>query len=488
MKPYTLLVVIIVVLFFLPFIRAAEKPNVLFIAVDDLRTELGAYGKKVVKSPNIDRLASQGILFEHAYCMVSVCGASRSSLLTGIRPKHNRFVTAHIYASKDAPDAVPLNTHFKKHGYTTLNNGKVFHFPDDHNSGWSEPAWRPRGPAYALPESRESVVKDAAEKAAKNKLNINNKPDGRGPAWENADVPDDFYPDGKTLEKSLIDLRRLATESKQPDGKPFFLAVGFVRPHLPFVAPKKYWDLYKPEDIKLPENFRYVPKDVPAEAIHHFGELRNYSNIPKGDEPVSEETAKNLIHGYYAAVSYTDSLIGRLLNELETLKLADNTVVILWGDHGWHLGEHTQWCKHSVFENTMNAPLLIRLPGQKEAKRFALPVEFIDIYPTLNELAGLPEPQKDQLQGKSLIPLIEGKVKPAKLYAAGRYIAGDTIFDGRYRYSEFRDEKGGGRLLSKMLYDHSVDPRENVNVLTQPENAAVIEELSKELHRTIALP
>ncbi|MDR1964181.1 MAG: sulfatase [Planctomycetaceae bacterium] len=459
-----------------------NKQNILFIAVDDLRTELGCYGKKHIKSPNIDRLASQGTVFEHAYCMVSVCGASRSALLTGTRPKYNRFVSAHIYASKDAPNAIPLNTHFKNHGYTTINNGKVFHFPDDHNDGWSEPAWRPKTPGYALPESREALQKDKEYKE-QNQILRNGKPDARGPAWECADVPDDSYGDGKTLEKSLNDLRRLAK-----DDKPFFLAVGFLKPHLPFVAPKKYWDLYKEDDIVLPENFRYTPKDVPAEAVHNFGELRGYANIPKGNEKISDETAKKLIHGYYACVSYTDAQIGRLLDELESLGIADNTIVVLWGDHGWHLGEHTMWSKHAVFENTMNAPLLLKLPNQKEAKRFSLPVEFIDIYPTLNELAGLPEPQKDQLQGKSLIPLIEKKIVPDKLYAAGRYGAGDTIFDGRYRYSEFRDKKGGGNLVSRMLYDHKTDPRENINIVNHPENVAIIEELSKELQRTIALP
>jgi arylsulfatase A-like enzyme len=270
-------------------------------------------------------------------------------------------------------------------------------------------------------------------------------------------------------------------------GKPFFLAVGFFKPHLPFVAPKKYWDLYKEEDIKLPENFRYTPKDVPAEAIHNSGEVRNYAGMPKTD-PISDETAKKLIHGYYACVSYTDAQIGRLLDELDALKLSENTIVVLWGDHGWNLGEHTMWSKLAVFENTMNAPLIIKLPGQKAGTRFALPVEFIDIYPTLNELAGLPEPKKDQLQGKSLIPLIEKKIVPQKLYAAGRYVAGDTIFDGRYRYTEFRANRGGGELVSRMLYDHQVDPRENVNVVNRSENAAIIEELSKELHRTIALP
>jgi arylsulfatase A-like enzyme len=453
-----------------------QPPNVLFIAVDDLRTELGCYGKTTVKSPNIDQLASQGVVFEKAYCMVSVCGASRSALMTGIRPKHNRFVGAHIYAMRDAPDAITLNTHFKNHSYTTINNGKVFHFKDDSEDGWSEPAWRPKAPAYALPESRAQIK--VVPKNIDGKIVDTNV----GPAWECADVEDDYYGDGKTLEKSLIDLQRLSKEEK-----PFFLAVGFMKPHLPFIAPKKYWDLYKPEDIELPENFEYVPKNAPQQAIHAFGEMRSYAGIPQ-EGLISPETARSLIHGYYACVSYTDALIGRLLDELDRLGLADNTIVVLWGDHGWMLGEHTMWCKHCVFENAMNAPLIIRLPGQNQPVRVTSPVEFIDIYPSLCELAVLPEPQKDQFQGKSLVPLMEGKTVAEKRYAIGRYITGDTIFDGRYRYSEFRANRGAGQILSRMMYDHLTDPRENVNIVDVPENATVVDELSKELHRVMRLP
>jgi arylsulfatase A-like enzyme len=289
------------------------------------------------------------------------------------------------------------------------------------------------------------------------------------------------------LEKSLTDLQKLAVT-----GKPFFLAVGFLKPHLPLTAPKKYWDWYKDDDIELPENFLYTPNNIPKEALHNFTELRSYSNIPQGTEPISDEMAKKHIHAYYACVSFTDALIGRLLDELETLKLSENTVVVLFGDHGYNLGEHMLWSKLTVFENSMHTPLIIKLPSQKEKKRFLLPVEFIDIYPTLNELAGLPEPQKEQLQGKSLIPLIEEKSVPKKLYAIGRYEFADTIFDGRFRYSEFRTakdgKKGGGKIFARMLYDHQTDPRENVNIIDRPENKAVIEELSQELNRIIALP
>jgi arylsulfatase A-like enzyme len=433
---------------------AENKPNILFIAIDDLRSELGCYGKKHIKTPNIDRLAANAVLFEHANCMVPVCGASRSALFSGIRPKHNRFVDVSAMVSRETPDAVPLNSHFKNNGYITLNNGKMYHNRHDSDDGWSEPAWRSKLPDYVLPESLDALEKDRQYQLSVQKNNVKNKKISPwGPAWESADVPDNSYGDGETIEKSIEDLRLLAKS-----GKPFFLAVGLFKPHAPFVAPKKYWDLYRREDIQLPENFRYIPENAPAESLHEYKGFQSFTNIPKGSEPISDELAKELIHAYYACVSYADANTGKLLDELDNLGITGNTLVVLWGDHGWHLGEHTQWSKHSLYENVVNAPLLIKLPGQKEGRRVSEPVEFIDIYLTLNELAGLPEPKKDQLQGQSLVPLLEGKKSLQKRYAVGRYVEGDTIFDGRFRYSEYRDNKGSGKIVSRMLYDHKVDP------------------------------
>ncbi len=246
----------------------ARKPNVLFIAVDDLRPQLGCYGFKSMHTPNIDRLASQGIVFERAYCMVPTCGASRASLMTGIRPSRNRFVNYLARAEKDAPGITTLNTQFKNHGYFTLSNGKVFHHPSDNAEGWSEPAWRPKGvPTYRIPKNQALHAKRSKQRGRR----------GRGPAYESADVADDAYADGKVLEKSLNDLRRLAKMDK-----PFFLAAGFFKPHLPFVAPKKYWDMYDREQIRLPATY-HRPKDAPNEAIHSWGELRAYAGIPGKD-------------------------------------------------------------------------------------------------------------------------------------------------------------------------------------------------------------
>lgn len=440
----------------------SARPNVLFIAVDDLRPELACYGKKHIHSPNIDRLARSGVLFERAYCMVPTCGASRASLMTGIRPAKKRFVNYLTWAEKDAPGITTFNTQFKKNGYYTVSLGKVFHHPTDNAEGWSEPAWRPTGvPWYRRPENQQ--LHDKRRKQGGRK---------RGPAWESADVPDEAYTDGVLAERALDDLRRLKGKDQ-----PFFLAVGFFKPHLPFIAPQKYWDLYDHEDIHLPDNY-HVPKDAPKESIHSSGELRAYAGIPARG-PVSDETARNLIHGYYACVSYTDALIGKLLDELDRLKLAGNTIVVLWGDHGWNLGEHTLWCKHSCYETSMHIPVIVRAPGVKGDRRVSALTESIDIYPSLCELAGLPLP--DHLQGRSFAALLsdpQAKWKPA---AVGRYRNGDTIRTQAHRFTEYTD--GKAKHVARMLYDHSEDPGENVNVAEEDAQKEVVAELTEQLHQ-----
>ncbi|MHC4742749.1 MAG: sulfatase, partial [Planctomycetota bacterium] len=308
-----------------------KRPNVLFIAVDDLRPQLGCYGHKQMISPNIDRLAAEGVTFLRSYCQVPVCGASRASLLTGTRPTRNRFLGYATWAEKDYPGATVLPKHFKSNGYHTISNGKIFHHRTDCKDGWSEPAWHPRGDG----NWRNYVTTESKRIARGNS--------GGGPAYESADVPDNAYFDGKIADKGISDLRCL----KDMD-KPFFLALGFLKPHLPFNAPKKYWDMYKREEIDLADN-PFRPKGAPDAALHNWGELRSYAGIPKKG-PLSEDMARTLVHGYYACVSCTDAQIGRVLDELKRLGLDDNTIVVLWGDHGWNLGEHGLWCKHCNFE------------------------------------------------------------------------------------------------------------------------------------------
>ncbi len=448
---------------------AAERPNVLFIAVDDLRPQLKCYGKDFMHSPNIDELAGRGVLFERSYCMVPTCGASRASLMTGIRPARNRFVNYLAWAEKDAPGVVTLNTHFKAAGYRTISLGKIFHHATDNVQGWSEDPWRAKGPEYQKPEVHRRAIA-AHRKEYSNAKNI------RGMPYEAADAPDENYPDGQTALKALEYLEQF---SQEPD-QPFFLAVGFLKPHLPFVAPQKYWDLYDFESIQIPDNY-HAPKDAPKGAVHTSGELRAYASIPpKG--PVDELAVRKLIHGYYACVSFTDAQIGKIVHSLDRLKLADNTLVVLWGDHGWQLGEHGMWNKHSCFETSMHAPLLIVVPTMKQVipgTRVRALTEFIDIYPSLCELTGLPAPE--HLNGRSLLPLMKDPKAPWKSYAIGRYAAGDTIRTDQFRFSEYTTPKDD--VKGVMLYDHRLDPDENVNVVSAAEHAHTVAKMTADLRQ-----
>ena len=375
------LIRILVVLFTLlnaPRLQA-DQPNVLFIAVDDLRTALGCYGDPLVQSPNIDRLANQSRLFQRAYCMQAVCGPSRTSLLTGRLPDNTRVWHNRNLFRDFQPDLVTLPQHFKNHGYHAISMGKVFsgNQLELDPPSWSEPE------ILKQPGWRNYVRRDSGES-------------GKGAAWEDADVPDDGYSDGKM---TALAIEKLA--SLKASEKPFFLAVGFFKPHLPFNAPKRYWDLYDPSIFDLSDDGKQV-QDVSIHAHHSHRELGGYSNIPK-NEKVDAETARQLRHGYYACVSYIDAQIGKLLDELDRLELADNTIVVLWGDHGFSLGEKARWCKGTNFERDTRVPLLIRTPQlQQPGESTQALVETVDLYPTLVSLAGLPLPE--ELDGRSLIP------------------------------------------------------------------------------------
>lgn len=451
---------------------AADQPNILFIAVDDLRPQLNCYGKSEMVSPNIDRIAERGVLFERAYCMVPTCGASRASLLTGVRPSARRFVNYLAWAERDAKGVMTLNTHFKAQGYRTISLGKIFHHPEDNVDGWSEKPWRASTDDY---QNAKGVRKAISDHLAK----YPNAKKMRGPAYEAAEAADTEYRDGLLAEKAIEYLEQFAGKE---DGVPFFLAVGFMKPHLPFTAPKKYWDMYDESTIRLPENY-FPPKGAPAGAVHQSGELRAYAGIPpKG--PVDEETAKKLIHGYYACVSFTDAQVGKVLDTLDRLKLDDNTIVVLWGDHGWQLGEHGMWNKHSCFETSMHAPLLIVAPNQtgvQPGTRVRALTEFIDIYPSLCELAGTAPPE--HLEGQSLLPLMENPDAPWKNLAVGRFGKGDTIKadlnEGSFRFSEYSD--GRGHVTGQMMYDHQSDPDENTNIVEESSRRDVAGQLARSL-------
>ena len=482
---------------------AAERPNVLFITVDDLRPELGAYGKDTIKSPNIDRLATAGVLFNHAYVQQAVCSPSRSSVMTGTRPDTTKVWDLVTHFRTAIPEVVTLGQHFKQHGYFVQGMGKIYHGGYDDPPTWSVPWQTPKAVKYALPENvalddrqyesadPDDPVKPKGKKkkqAAQQTKTADGPPstglNSRGPAFEGADVPDDTFTDGKVAELAVATLRELSRKKE-----PFFLAVGLIKPHLPFVSPKKYWDLYDPAKIQLAPN-KYRPKDAPEYAVLPGGELRNYHAVPEG--PIPDDLARQLKHGYYAAISYTDAQVGKLLDELDRLGLRKNTIVVLWGDHGWKLGEHDAWCKHSNTENDTNAPLMVSVPGMKTAgARTDALVEMVDIYPTLSELAGLPLP--GHLEGTSFKPLLDDPKRPWKPAAfsqyprgagkttGGRALMGYSMRTDRYRLTRWVERDDPSKTAAVELYDHQTDPREDQNIAGRPEHATLVKELTAKL-------
>jgi arylsulfatase A-like enzyme len=469
-------------------VRGADRPNILFIAVDDLRPEFGAYGASYVKSPNLDRIAKAGITFNRAYCQQAVCSPTRSSLMTGTRPDTTKVWDLETHFRAALPNVVTLGQHFKDHGYFVQGMGKIYHGSLDDAPTWSVPWQSSRGQAYGLPENlalnnRQSAAPAAAGGSGKKSGKKKQEPtprNSRGPAFEGADVPDDTFTDGQNAKLAVATLGVMAKKQQ-----PFFLALGFSKPHLPFVAPKKYWDLYDPAKIQLAPN-KFRPKDAPDYAIQPGGELRNYHGIPEGSVP--DDLARQLKHGYYAAISYMDAQLGLVLDELDRLDLAKNTIVVLWGDHGWKLGEHDAWCKHSNAENDTNGALLLSVPGMKHAGAKATGlVEFVDIYPTLAELAGLPLPA--HLEGLSFKPVLDHPTRPWKPAAFSQYprpgnsatggipLMGYSMRTERYRFTVWLHRDDPGKVADIELYDHQTDPQENLNVAKSPAHRELVEQL-----------
>jgi len=463
--------------------RNTEEParyNVLFIAVDDLRPEIGAYGNSLVKTPHIDRLASTAILFDKHYVTVPTCGASRYNLLTGKLPATRKHLQNSAFesfsageAEKEAPES--MVHHFRRNGYYTVGIGKISHSPDGLVYGYDE---SPEGAKPELPYSWDEFHFNAGKwgtgwnaffgysdgsnrQGAKNQV----KP------YEIADVEDTDYPDGLIAEQAVEKLKELSRNSR-----PFFLGVGFFKPHLPFTAPKKYWDLYAREDIPL-SPVPGLPENVNMASLQKMGEFNRYE---RGEEqaalekPLSDDYARLLRHAYFASVSYVDAQIGKVLDELEKQGLAQNTIVVLWGDHGWHLGDHRVWGKHTLFDISLRSPLIISVPDQTTKMiRNEQVVSSVDIYPTLLELCGLPPDV--QLDGHSLVSLIRDRKDSAHLNLAYSYFNnGISMTNGRYRLNRyFRNEEP---LIE--LFDHANDPLEVRNVAA--EYPDVVESLMKD--------
>lgn len=478
--------------------KPPSQYNVLFIAVDDLRPELNCYGKTHIYSPNIDRLASEGLLLERAYCQQSVCSPSRISLMTGLRPDSTYVYDNSTHHRRTVPEVVTLPQHFIQQGYHAVDFGKIYHghmgaFNDA--LSWSELWYYP--PQNYSENLRGYLSEENQQILARNRRNADGLINFSAKATEGEPVGDEAYPDGLTVQAAIEAMPRLKNHDK-----PFFLAVGIEKPHLPFIAPKKYWDLYDRDKIELPV-LDTPPEDAPAMAAINWGELRGYYDIP-GQGELDEAKAKELIHGYYACVSYADALVGKLLAGLKENGLYDNTIVVLWGDHGWKLGDYGDWCKLTNYEIDTRVPLIIRTPDmEKRGATSSALIELVDVYPTLSELAGLPLP--NHLQGDSFAPLLSNPDRPWKQAVFSQFPRGaqethegsweDKVYMGysmrtdRYRFTQWIqwDNK---KLVARELYDHRSDAEETVNKIDDPAYRATVDSLStvfeqklKEAHR-----
>lgn len=427
--------------------------NVLFVMVDDLRPELNIYGQSHVKSPNIDALASEGITFNRAYCNVPVCGASRASLLSGMRPTATRFLKYNASIDEAGSGTQNIVEYFNSRGYKTISNNKITHLKNDIKD-WDE-EWYPADVSWRN-------YQDPQNKS----LSVNKKP---AAAYEMLDVDDSVYFDAQTADKTIEDLKQLKF-----DKSPFFLAVGFVKPHLPFTAPKKYWDLYDIESIQLPKQSTF-PETAPKIANHKWGELRHYKDIPKNG-PIGEHLAKTLIHGYYASVSFVDAQIGRVIKALDELGLRENTVIVLVGDHGWSLSDHGLWAKHSNFEVALQVPLIISAPEFPKNRKTNSIAELVDLYPTLCNLTKGEKPS--HLHGNSLVSSLKNPDKIYKTTALARWQKGETLIEDNYFYTEWTLKSN---RTHRMLYDHSIDPDETVNLAELKRYSTLVDSMSRKL-------
>jgi iduronate 2-sulfatase len=462
-------------------VGAAEpsRLNILFIAADDLRTDLGCYGNTEVKTPHLDALARQGVVFERAYCQQAVCNPSRASVLTGRRPDTLKVWDLQTHFRDTLPDIVTLPQHFKQHGYAAINIGKIFHnesgtrarkFPFADPPSWSQPPVRASGAHW------QDWVVPGDPSGPKQKVG----------AVQCVDAPDHAYFDGQIAEQACEALRAFGRSRES-----FFLAVGFWKPHLPFNAPKKYWDLYDRAKLTPPHPVS-MPKGSPGIAHHRSSELRNYDGVPK-DGPISPEQGAELRHGYYAGISFLDAQVGRLLETLREANLAANTLIVFWSDHGFHLGEHDLWGKTSNYELDARVPLIVARPGVTQNARSLALVELLDLYPTLVEAARLPV--ASGIEGRSLGSLLRepgGRgaefavtQHPHPFHGGKATQMGYAIRDERFRYVEWRDLTSGA-VTARELYDHSIDPRETINRFDDPSNRLVVERMEKRAATVVA--
>lgn len=458
-------------LLFSPIIASANQKNVLIFFIDDLRPELGCYDHKYISSPNIDALAADGVLFERAYCQQAICAPSRISMMTGQYPDTLGIYDLWSPLRRTIPDAMSMPRYFLERGYETSSFGKVYHHHTDDRAYWSVLPDSP-GEKYVNPKTLASIVRRKEEAKAKGLKRVELSAATKGPAFESAEVLDQAYRDGAVANQAVRALRR----SKD---KPFFMCVGFAKPHLPFCAPKRYWDLYQREQFDVPD--RSLPENAPPLAFTKWGELRAYQGIP-AEGPISDEQTRELMHGYAACVSYADAQVGKVLAELGRLQLRKDTIVVLWGDHGYKLGNYGLWCKHTNLELDTRVPLIVSAPGFTHAERSKALVEMVDIFPMLAELTGGKAP--DTCEGRSLTPLLVDSGKAIRSFALSQYPRGSTmgysLRTDRWRYTEwFQSEKR--KVIARELYDHVNSQVSRRNLAELPEHAALVARLSQQL-------
>jgi iduronate 2-sulfatase len=495
--------------------RQVSNPNILFIAVDDLKPLMRCYGDSTMHTPNFDRLAKMGTIFINAHVQQAVCGPSRASVMTATYPDRTKVWDLHTDFRESNPTLISMPEYLIQQGYESQALGKIYHYnsasPNHDSKSWTaphfvkpdhyEPIYGSPPFAYWMDPAIEPVRDSLFWMAKKNGVGAVDKKmqyamERFRPSTESVEGPDSLYPDGLIANEAIRRISKL-TQLEQP----FFLATGFIKPHLPFNAPQKYWDLYDRDSIELAP-FRELGKNVPELTYHTLWEIGAYSDIdetlPLGVE-LPEEKQRELIHGYKACVSYIDAQLGKLLDALAENGLIDNTLIVLWGDHGYHLGDHTQWCKHTNLEQATRIPLIFAGPGVPEGLSVKLPVELIDLFPTLFELAGLCIPK--QVQGESLVPLMDNDPNTnvdqdfaVSQFHRGKKIMGYSLRSTQYRYTEWRKfekpfrEKGiiqDFEIIGKELYDYGSDPLETENLIDREKHQSIQSKLQEKLNQHI---
>lgn len=453
---------------------SVARPNVLLLLVDDLKPAMGCYGDPHAKTPNLDQLARRGMRFDRAYCNQAVCAPSRFTLMLGSHSTSTGLYGLGSQLRRILPQAVTMPQHFAAHGYRTESLGKVFHIGHGNHGdpeSFSVEHFKEKVIEYADPASTEGGKLTREEAFFTNQQLDRIKSLPRGAAYESPDVPDQAYADGRVARETIHRLMA-AKKRRDEEGTPFFIAAGFARPHLPFSAPKKYWDLFDPQALPLPETEK-LPAKSPAVAHKRGGEIANYSPVPeKVHENYPIELKRNLIHGYYASTAYVDAQIGQVIQALDRFDLADNTIVVLWGDHGFHLGDLGVWTKHTNYEQANRIPILIVAPGiTSPGLATGQLAESVDLFPTLAELAGLPAPTGPQpIDGVSLVPVLKDpgqRVRDHAFHAYPKQMMGRAIRTDRYRLVQWKRAGQSDQEAEYELYDYQDSQVEQVNVAGQ---------------------